>query len=135
MTHHIPALARTRLHRCMQIFKPVGGMQFVLLTLTGLISATTYANDDVAGFWASGDSVLHISIKDQSLSAVVVAMLDPVYREDEEFGPAGAPRRLPGKPFPLPTCRAVLNCGAIHRHFRPASAHFGPQPFQGPLPR
>jgi len=51
------------------------------------------ARDSVFGHWTDERSILEISERDGALSARVIAMDDPVYREGEEFGPVGAARR------------------------------------------
>jgi len=51
------------------------------------------ARDSVFGHWAGDRSILEISERDGELSARVIAMDDPEYREGEEFGPVGAARR------------------------------------------
>lgn len=51
------------------------------------------ARDSVFGHWAGDRSILEISERDDELSARVIAIDDPVYREGEEFGPVGAARR------------------------------------------
>ncbi len=47
---------------------------------------------DVQGQWASDGSVIEIYALDGRLSAVIVALMDPMYGEDEDQGPAGTPR-------------------------------------------
>jgi uncharacterized protein (DUF2147 family) len=47
----------------------------------------------VVGFWAGEESILEVALADDGLSARVFALTDPVYRPDEQDGPAGAVRR------------------------------------------
>ena len=49
--------------------------------------------DAVIGQWAGESSILNISAAGQSLHARVIALKDPLYLADEEFGPVGATRR------------------------------------------
>ena len=64
-----------------------------LFMTTLLCSPIVSAQDDVLGIWASDGSVIHISEDSGQLSAVVVALMNPQYTEDEEYGPVGADRR------------------------------------------
>lgn len=51
------------------------------------------ARESVFGRWADDRSILEISEHDGYLSARVIALDDPVYREGEAFGPVGEARR------------------------------------------
>ena len=58
------------------------------------------SRDAVFGRWAGDQSILEIGERDGLLSARVIALDDPVYREGEEFGPVGAARRDDLNPDP-----------------------------------
>jgi uncharacterized protein (DUF2147 family) len=51
------------------------------------------SSTDVVGYWAGESSILHIQRQGQQLSAVIVALTDPVYLETEDIGEPGAPRK------------------------------------------
>jgi uncharacterized protein (DUF2147 family) len=63
------------------------------LAMAAAGTAWADARDAVFGRWTGDRSVLEVSEQDGSLSARVIAVDDPVYREGEEFGPVGAARR------------------------------------------
>ena len=67
----------------------------IALLLLCCTCATVFAGDArdaVVGRWASEGSILEISETDGQLHAHIVALLDPVYRADEDFGEPGAVR-------------------------------------------
>lgn len=49
--------------------------------------------DAVLGRWASDGSIIEISEHHGRLSAIVIALMEPIYAEGEDFGPVGATRR------------------------------------------
>lgn len=70
------------------------GLQAVLLFIaihSPLVQAAE--PDTVVGQWRDDRSVLVVSRVGDSLSMRIHAVLDPVYKEGEEPGPVGAPRR------------------------------------------
>lgn len=71
------------------------GVKGWILLLLAVLPVTGWGDgrESVFGRWAGDRSVLEISARDGYLSARVIALDDPVYREDEAFGPVGAPRR------------------------------------------
>jgi len=62
----------------------------LLLQLSG---AWAGERESVVGRWLGDRSILEIAERDGTLSARVIALDDPVYREGEESGPVGSPRR------------------------------------------
>jgi uncharacterized protein (DUF2147 family) len=68
---------------------------WVLLTLiiTLLTPLHARANDNVVGEWAGESSIIKVTRKNNTLSAIIVALQDPVYLENEELGPIGTQRR------------------------------------------
>jgi uncharacterized protein (DUF2147 family) len=56
-------------------------------------AASADVREAVFGRWADYRSILEVSEHDGYLSARVIAMEDPVYREGEAYGPVGAARR------------------------------------------
>ncbi|MCZ6708870.1 MAG: DUF2147 domain-containing protein [Gammaproteobacteria bacterium] len=67
-----------------------GWIWIALLGWAGVACADE--REAVFGRWADERSILEISEQDGYLSARVIAMDDPVYREGEAFGPVGAAR-------------------------------------------
>ena len=57
------------------------------LAMAAAGTAWADARDAVLGRWTGDRSVLEVSERDGSLSARVIAVDDPVYREGEKFGP------------------------------------------------
>ncbi len=64
----------------------------LLLVLTP-IGGYADVHDAVFGQWAGESSILDIGVVGESLHARVIALKDPLYLVDEEFGPVGAARR------------------------------------------
>ena len=62
---------------------------FSIVLVVSAAQAWADARESVIGRWAGDRSILEISEHDGQLSARVIALDDPVYREGEEFGPAG----------------------------------------------
>ena len=57
------------------------------------ISFNARANDNVVGEWAGESSIIKVTRIDNTLSAIIVALQDPVYLENEDTGPAGQQRK------------------------------------------
>lgn len=72
-------------------------MRFSLLAFI-LLSIPAWADDTLVGYWAGGSSILAITESGNNLSATIIALMDPVYMADEEFGPEGTPRRDDNNP-------------------------------------
>jgi uncharacterized protein (DUF2147 family) len=66
---------------------------FSIVLVVSAAQAWADARESVIGRWAGDRSILEITEHDGQLSARVIALDDPVYREGEEFGPVGAARR------------------------------------------
>ena len=75
----------------------VGSTKIALAMLVAAFAVHCLADDAkadaVLGRWASDGSIIEVTRQGDALSAVVIAMLEPNYLEDEAFGPVGAPRR------------------------------------------
>ena len=65
-------------------------MLFGLLAASGLVVADD--REAVFGRWAQDRSILEVRPVEDGLEMVIVAMVDPNYREDEEIGVPGEPR-------------------------------------------
>jgi len=68
----------------------------LITTLLVSVLASTAASADIAaveGLWADDRTILRIEVMDDRLSAVVVALKDPLYLKDEGVGIAGEVRR------------------------------------------
>ena len=67
-----------------------------------LVTAATVVADEssVVGKWATDGSILEVARVHGTLSMRVVAMKDPLYLENEDPGPPGAPRRDFNNPEP-----------------------------------
>jgi len=84
-------------------------LRFVPLLLLLLpIGALADVRDAVFGRWAGESSILEIVVEGESLHARVIALLDPLYLEDEEFGPVGATRRDDLNPEESQQSRPIL---------------------------
>ena len=64
----------------------------LLFVCCSVVAVASDAHDRVFGRWASEGSIIEIGESDGQLHARVIALLDPVYRPDEEDGVAGAVR-------------------------------------------
>ncbi len=65
----------------------------LLLLMLNPANGLADVRDAVFGHWAGESSILEIGVDGESLHARVIALLDPLYLEDEEFGPVGVARR------------------------------------------
>jgi uncharacterized protein (DUF2147 family) len=75
--------------------------QFGIFAAFLVLAATVQADESsVVGRWATDDSILEVSPAHGTLSMRVVAMKDPLYLENEDPGPPGAPRRDVNNPEP-----------------------------------
>lgn len=81
---------------------------FPLLCLAGFVPAHAAGPDEVVGQWRDARSVLVVSRQGDTLSMRIHAVLDPLYKEGEEPGPAGAPRRDSRNPDPSLQHRPIL---------------------------
>lgn len=71
----------------------------VLLCAMLVVGLAEAAESDVFGLWSSGDSLLAVApTADGGLSMTIVALDDPVYRQDEGRGEPGAQRRDDNNP-------------------------------------
>lgn len=73
-----------------------------------LVCAPALADDAVFGKWAGGTSILSVSSNGNTLSARIVALMDPRYAKDEAFGPVGALRRDDNNPDETQRARPLL---------------------------
>ena len=62
--------------------------------------ASADESNAVVGCWANPESILQVSRVGDGLSMSVVALLEPLYSDGEEFGPVGTPRRDHRNPDP-----------------------------------
>ena len=71
-------------------------MRYLFVMLFGLLAASEVVVADdreaVFGRWAQDRSILEVRPVEDGLEMVIVAMVDPNYREDEEIGVPGEPR-------------------------------------------
>jgi uncharacterized protein (DUF2147 family) len=71
-------------------------MRYLFVMLFGLLAASDLVVADdreaVFGRWGGDRSILEVRPVDDGLEMVIVAMVDPNYREDEEVGVPGEPR-------------------------------------------
>ncbi len=71
-------------------------MRYLFVMLFGLLAASDLVVADdreaVFGRWAQDRSILEVRPVEDGLEMVIVAMVDPNYREDEEIGVPGEPR-------------------------------------------
>jgi uncharacterized protein (DUF2147 family) len=71
-------------------------MRYLFVILFGLLAASDLVVADdreaVFGRWAQDRSILEVRPVEDGLEMVIVAMVDPNYREDEEIGVPGEPR-------------------------------------------
>jgi uncharacterized protein (DUF2147 family) len=74
---------------------------------------TADSSTDVVGYWAGESSILHIQRQGQQLSAVIVALTDPVYLETEDIGEPGAPRKDNNNPDPNLQDRPLLGLNLL----------------------
>jgi len=77
------------------LFLVLFGCFFGVLAVIGPPVPSAWAEDGrgaVAGFWAGEESILEVTLFDDGLSARIFALTSPVYRPDEQAGPAGAVR-------------------------------------------
>lgn len=65
----------------------------LLLLVLAPLGGYADVHDAVFGRWAGESSILDIGVAGESLHARVIALKDPLYLADEEFGPVGAVRR------------------------------------------
>lgn len=68
---------------------------------------------DVFGYWAGESSILHIQRQGQQLSAVIVALTDPVYLQTEDIGEPGALRKDNNNPDPALQDRPLLGLNLL----------------------
>ena len=66
--------------------------KFVISMTLVLLSQFGWAKDEVVGYWAGPDSILHLTIDGVSLNGHVVSLKDAVYLPEEAPKPAGEPR-------------------------------------------
>jgi len=71
-------------------------MRYLIVLLLGLVCTSDLVLADdreaVFGRWAGDRSILEVRPAEAGLEMVIVAMIDPNYREGEEFGVPGEPR-------------------------------------------
>ena len=85
-------------------------VSLLLAVSCAALSEKTLADDrnEVFGAWASAGSIIEITSSDNALSARVVALKDPLYREDETAGVPGTPRLDDQNPEPALRERSIL---------------------------
>ena len=87
----------------------------LLIIIAGIAAE---ARDDVLGYWAGDQSVIHVTADGDTLAARVIALSFPTYQADEDFGPVGAPRRDDNNPDADLKRRPVLGIDLLseYRH-------------------
>lgn len=79
-----------------------------IVLVAGLMPAWASGPDEVVGQWRDDRSVLVVTRQGDSLSMRIHAVRDPLYKEGEEPGPVGAPRRDSRNPDPSLQHRPIL---------------------------
>jgi uncharacterized protein (DUF2147 family) len=69
-------------------------MRVLALTVMVLMAAAAVADERVAvmGRWASDGSILEVAESEGSLTMTIVALLDPLYLESDDYGEPGQPK-------------------------------------------
>ena len=85
---------------------------FVLFAgLLPLVSASAGATSErvqVFGRWASSGTIIEVKAIGETLSARLIALKNPLYRDKDEFGPVGAEKRDDYNPDPALRSRPLL---------------------------
>ena len=90
------------------------GLALTFLLLAGAAIAAD-ARDAIFGRWASDNSILEVGETDGVLHARIVAMLDPLYKPDED-GPVGTERVDMHNPDPALRTRPLLGLDLLSQY-------------------